>query len=76
MSPWSSVLHAHLIFLMLQTDRSSIVSTATGCGLDDREVRIRVPVGSRILTSPYHPDQLWAPPNPYPLGTRGKAAGA
>jgi hypothetical protein len=36
---------------------------ATGYGLDDRGVEVRVPVGSKILTSPYRPDQLWGPPN-------------
>jgi hypothetical protein len=30
----------------------STVSTETGYGLDDRGVRVRVPVGSRIFSSP------------------------
>jgi hypothetical protein len=25
-------------------------------------IRVQVPVGSRIFTSPYHPQQLWGPP--------------
>jgi hypothetical protein len=43
--------------------RNSAVGIATGYGLDNREVGVRVPVGSRIFTSPYRPDRLWGPPN-------------
>jgi hypothetical protein len=35
----------------------SIVGIATGYGLDDREVRVQVPVGSRIFSSPRHSDR-------------------
>jgi hypothetical protein len=57
------------------------VGIATGYGRDDREVGVRVPVGSRIFTSPYHPDRFWGPPNLLYNGYRGlffgcKAAGA
>jgi hypothetical protein len=31
----------------------------TGYGLQDREVGVRVPVGSRIFSSPRRPDWLW-----------------
>jgi hypothetical protein len=41
----------------------SIVGIATNYRLDDRKVGVRVPVGSIILTSPYHPDRLWGPLN-------------
>jgi hypothetical protein len=44
-------------FLILYT-----VGIATGYGLDDREAGVRVPVGSRILTSPCLPDRLWGSP--------------
>jgi hypothetical protein len=43
--------------------RDSIVGRATGYGLGDQEVGVRVPVGSRIFTSPRRPDRLWGPPN-------------
>jgi hypothetical protein len=41
----------------------SVIGIATGYGLDDRGVGVRVPVGSRILSSPRRPDRLWGPPN-------------
>jgi hypothetical protein len=34
------------------------VGAATGYGLEDRGVRVRVPVGSRTFISPYRPDRL------------------
>jgi hypothetical protein len=53
------------ILLNIRQTRSwdSAVSIATGYGLDDQEVEVRVPVGSRIFTSPHHPDRLWGSPN-------------
>jgi hypothetical protein len=36
---------------------------ATGYGLDDRWARVQVPVGSRIFSSPQHPDRLWGAPS-------------
>jgi hypothetical protein len=44
---------------------------ATGYGLDDRDVGVRVPVGSRIFPSPRRPDRLWGPPNLLSNGYRG-----
>jgi hypothetical protein len=41
----------------------SVVGIATGYGLDDRGVEVRVLIGSRIFSSPCRPDQLWGPPN-------------
>jgi hypothetical protein len=38
------------------------VVVTTGYGLDDRGVGVRVPVGSRIFSSPSRPDRLWGPP--------------
>jgi hypothetical protein len=39
--------------------------------LDDRGIGVRVPVGSRISTSPYRPDRLCGPPNLLSNGYRG-----
>jgi hypothetical protein len=39
----------------------SAVGIATGYGLDARGVGVRVPVGSRIFSSPLRPDRLWGP---------------
>jgi hypothetical protein len=44
-------------------NRESAVGIATGYGLDDQEVGVRVSMGARIFTSPCHPDRLWGPPN-------------
>jgi hypothetical protein len=43
--------------------RDSVVGTATDYGLDDGGVGVRVPVGSRIFSSPRRPDRLWDPPS-------------
>jgi hypothetical protein len=70
-----------LSFIKITTSRDSAVGIATGYGLDDWEVEVRVLVGSRILTSPCRPDQLWGPPNLlyngyWGLFPGGNAAGA
>jgi hypothetical protein len=41
--------------------RDSVVGIVTGYRLDDQGVGVRVPVGSRIFSSPSHPDWLWGP---------------
>jgi hypothetical protein len=51
--------------------RDSVFGIATGYGLDDRGVRVRVPVGSIIFSSPRRPDRLWRPPNLLSNGYRG-----
>jgi hypothetical protein len=52
----------------------SVVGIATGYGLDDRGVGVRVPVGSRIFTSRSRPNWLWGSTY-YSMGTGDKAAG-
>jgi hypothetical protein len=44
--------------------QDSAVAIVTGYGLDDRRLRVRIPVGERIFTSPCRPDRLWGPPSP------------
>jgi hypothetical protein len=51
--------------------RDSVVGIATGYGLDDQGVGVRVPVGERIFISPCRPDRLWGPPSLLPDGYRG-----
>jgi hypothetical protein len=52
--------------------RNSVVGIATGYGLDDRGDGVRVPLGSRIITSPCCPDRLRGPPNLLSNGYRVK----
>jgi hypothetical protein len=59
--------------------RDSVVGRATGYGLDDRGVGVRVPIRARIFSSPRRQDR-WTPTS-FLMGTRGsfsggKAAGA
>jgi hypothetical protein len=42
----------------LIVNRDSVFGSATGYGLGDRRVGVRVPVGSRIFFSPRRPDRL------------------
>jgi hypothetical protein len=51
--------------------QDSVVGIATGYGLEDQGVRVRVPVGSRIFSSPRRPDRLWGPSNFLSSGYRG-----
>jgi hypothetical protein len=55
----------------LWKSRDRAVVTATGYGLDDWGVGVRVPVGSWIFSSPDRPDRLWGPSNLLPNGYRG-----
>lgn len=60
---------------------SFIVGVATGYGLDDRVVGVRVPVGSRNFSPPRRPDRPCGPHNLVSIGYNGpfpqdKAAGA
>jgi hypothetical protein len=48
-----------MIFRSLNT----VVGIATGYGLDDRGVRVWVPVGSKIFSSPRRSDRLRGSPN-------------
>jgi hypothetical protein len=81
----STHISNHLLTIILPFEdavsRDSAVGIATGYGLDDWEFGVRVPVGSRIFTSPCRPDRFCGPPNLLYNGYRdlfpgGKAAGA
>jgi hypothetical protein len=69
------------IWVTKWVSRDSAVGIATGYGLDDRGDGVRVPVGSRFLSSPRRPDRLWGQHTLLSNGYRGsfpggKAAGA
>jgi hypothetical protein len=51
------------IYVCNTWSRDSVVGIATGYGLDDRGVGVRVPVWSRIICSPRRPDRLWGSPS-------------
>jgi hypothetical protein len=51
--------------------RDSAVGIATGYGLDDRRVGVRVPVGVRCFLSPRRRDRFWGPPSLLSNGCRG-----
>jgi hypothetical protein len=70
MAPISSSEMSVNIYTKLHS-RDSVVSIATGYGLDDRGVGVRVPVGSRIFCSPCPPDRFWGPTSLVPNGYRG-----
>jgi hypothetical protein len=48
--------------------RDSVVGVGTGYGLDDRGFVVRVPIVSRIFSSPQGPDLPWGPPSPLTKG--------
>jgi hypothetical protein len=67
--------------IAIPLSHGSAVGIMTGYVLDDRGIGVRVPVGSRILTSPYRPHRVCCSLNFLSNGYRralspGKAAGA
>jgi hypothetical protein len=58
------------IYIHSERERET-VGIATGYGPDDRGIGFRVPIGSRIFSSPRHPDRLWGPHNLLSNGYRG-----
>jgi hypothetical protein len=71
---------SEIMFIMLIIIQDSVVGIVTSYGLDDQEVGVRIPIGSRMFSSPYRPDRLWGPPNLLSNGygglfPGGKAAG-
>jgi hypothetical protein len=59
------------IYTVFYRSWDSAVSIATGYVMEDRGIGVRVPVVSRIFSSPYRPDRFWGPPNLLPNGYRG-----
>jgi hypothetical protein len=63
------------VFFFRMESRDSSVGIATGYGLGDRGVGVRVPGGSRIFSSPRRPDRFWGPPSLLSNGYRGLSPG-
>jgi hypothetical protein len=51
------------IYNFIKGKEPRAVGIATGYGLDDGGIGVRIPVGSRIFSSPLCPDLLWGPPS-------------
>jgi hypothetical protein len=56
-------IHIYIYIYITEGSRDRVVGIATGYGLNDRGVGVRVPVGSKIFSSPRRPDRFWGPPN-------------
>jgi hypothetical protein len=61
----------YLFYLTMLRSRDSAVGIATGYELDDWVIGVRVPVGSRIFSSPRCPDRLRGPHSLLFNGYRG-----
>jgi hypothetical protein len=58
-------------YIYIYRSCGNVVGIATGYWLDDQGVGVRVPVGSRTISSPRRPNRLWGPPNLLSNGYRG-----
>jgi hypothetical protein len=83
-SPKHSFRQQHYLVMYIVTKSCSLfkygsvcssVGIATGYGLDDWWVGVRVPVGSRIFSSSRRPDRLCGSPNLLSKGYRGSFPG-
>jgi hypothetical protein len=74
-APCSHRQHDILTVPGTERSRHSAVGITTGYRLDDRGVGVRVPVGSRIFSSPCRPDRSGAHLASYPMGTGGSFPG-
>jgi hypothetical protein len=83
---WVSTGHSRTIlkqfsnftFWSVHTTRGrwdSAIGIATGYGLEDRGVRVRVPIWSRIFSSPRRPDRFRGPHSLLSSGYRGSFPG-
>jgi hypothetical protein len=60
----------------VRKEKKTGAGIATGYGLHDRMVGIRVPLMSRILTIPYRPEGLCVPPSLLASGYQGLFLGS
>jgi hypothetical protein len=61
-SPWDHQVVGFFCRPLILKSRDSVVGIATCYGLDDREVGVRVPVGSRMFSSQSCADRPYRPP--------------
>jgi hypothetical protein len=59
------------IIIIIIRSQDNVVGIATGHGLDDQGVGVRVSVGSRISSSSRRPDRVWGQPSLLFNGYRG-----
>jgi hypothetical protein len=67
---YNVILFANKEFKYIYIYTCSVVTITTVYGMNDRETGVRVPVESRIFTSPCRPDRFLGPPNPLSNGYR------
>jgi hypothetical protein len=58
-------------YICISRSRNSLVGIATGYWLNDRGMRVRVPVGTRIFSFQRRLDRLWGSPSLLSIGYRG-----
>jgi hypothetical protein len=58
---WGALSDERTGLSFIMGSRDSVVGIATGYALEDRGFGVRVPVGSRIFSSPRRPDRFWGP---------------
>jgi hypothetical protein len=68
---WEIYIQIFVIISTIFFSANTVVGIETGYGLHDREVGIRVPVGSRFFTSPIVQTGSGVHPASYTLGIRG-----
>jgi hypothetical protein len=70
-SIWNEAVEIYLTYFFPVRSRDSSVGIANGYGLDGQGVAVRVPVESRIFSSPRLPNQLWGSPSLISNGYQG-----